>query len=105
MASFRWILQLHKYVPRAARFFSQGLDFNINVCSLRFNICCNLSTSCLFEMLHKLVCHYVGVDLIPQGWSRRGPNVLQEVQPFLVGLQVAAVKCMDGHMLGLYEPS
>ena len=35
-ASFRWILQLHKDVPKAARFYSQGLDFSINVCSLRW---------------------------------------------------------------------
>ena len=33
-ASFRWILQLHKDVPKAARFYSEGLDFSINVCSL-----------------------------------------------------------------------
>ncbi|KAK9147341.1 hypothetical protein Scep_006098 [Stephania cephalantha] len=36
MASFRWILQLHKDVPRAARFYSEGLDFSVNVCSLRW---------------------------------------------------------------------
>ncbi|RVW43225.1 hypothetical protein CK203_015608 [Vitis vinifera] len=35
-ASFRWILQLHKDVPRAARFYSEGLDFTINVCTLRW---------------------------------------------------------------------
>lgn len=35
-ASFRWILQLHKDVPKAARFYSEGLDFSINVCSLRW---------------------------------------------------------------------
>ncbi|XP_077229108.1 uncharacterized protein LOC143862002 isoform X2 [Tasmannia lanceolata] len=36
MASFRWVLQLHKDVPRAARFYSQGLDFSVNVCTLRW---------------------------------------------------------------------
>ncbi|KAF5734783.1 hypothetical protein HS088_TW15G00275 [Tripterygium wilfordii] len=35
-ASFRWILQLHKDVPRAARFYSEGLDFTVNVCTLRW---------------------------------------------------------------------
>ncbi|KAI4315494.1 hypothetical protein L6164_028294 [Bauhinia variegata] len=35
-ASFRWILQLHKDVPEAARFYSQGLDFTVNVCTLRW---------------------------------------------------------------------
>ncbi|MQL92469.1 hypothetical protein Taro_025076 [Colocasia esculenta] len=36
MASFRWLLQLHRDVPRAARFYSEGLDFSINVCTLRW---------------------------------------------------------------------
>lgn len=35
-ASFRWILQLHKDVPKAARFYSEGLDFTVNVCTLRW---------------------------------------------------------------------
>ncbi|KAL6982974.1 hypothetical protein U1Q18_016369 [Sarracenia purpurea var. burkii] len=29
-ASFRWILQLHMDVPKAAKFYSEGLDFTIN---------------------------------------------------------------------------
>ncbi|GMN40512.1 hypothetical protein TIFTF001_009738 [Ficus carica] len=35
-ASFRWILQLHKDVPKAAQFYSQGLDFTLNVCTHRW---------------------------------------------------------------------
>ncbi|KAG7033382.1 hypothetical protein SDJN02_07438, partial [Cucurbita argyrosperma subsp. argyrosperma] len=35
-ASFKWILQLHKDVPRAARFYSEGLDFTVHVCTLRW---------------------------------------------------------------------
>lgn len=35
-ASFKWILQLHKDVPKAARFYSEGLDFTVNVCTLRW---------------------------------------------------------------------
>ncbi|GKV23219.1 hypothetical protein SLEP1_g32974 [Rubroshorea leprosula] len=34
--SFRWILQLHRDVPKAAKFYSQGLDFTVNVCTLRW---------------------------------------------------------------------
>lgn len=34
--SFRWILQLHKDVPKAARFYSEGLDLTVNVCTLRW---------------------------------------------------------------------
>ncbi|KAK6914725.1 hypothetical protein RJ641_019842 [Dillenia turbinata] len=36
MAMFRWLLQLHRDVPRAAKFYSEGLDFSINVCTLRW---------------------------------------------------------------------
>ncbi|KAH0974940.1 hypothetical protein GBA52_016839 [Prunus armeniaca] len=35
-ASFRWILQMHKDVPKAARFYSEGLDFTVDVCTLRW---------------------------------------------------------------------
>ncbi|KAF3625203.1 putative beta-adaptin-like protein C [Capsicum annuum] len=35
-ASFRWVLQLHKDVPKAARFYSEGLDFSVNVCTQRW---------------------------------------------------------------------
>ncbi|CAH9054085.1 unnamed protein product [Cuscuta epithymum] len=35
-ASFRWILQLHKDVPKAAKFYSEGLGLTINVCTLRW---------------------------------------------------------------------
>ncbi|XVF10483.1 hypothetical protein REPUB_Repub07fG0187000 [Reevesia pubescens] len=35
-ASFRWLLQLHKDVPKAAKFYSQGLDFSVNICTLRW---------------------------------------------------------------------
>jgi len=35
-ASFRWILQLHRDVSKAARFYAQGLDFSVNVVTLRW---------------------------------------------------------------------
>ncbi|KAM7268962.1 hypothetical protein ACFE04_024459 [Oxalis oulophora] len=34
--SFRWVLQLHKDVPKAAKFYQQGLDFSLNICTLRW---------------------------------------------------------------------
>ncbi|RWV93783.1 hypothetical protein BHE74_00027035 [Ensete ventricosum] len=34
--AFRWVLQLHRDVPRAARFYSEGLDFSVSVCTLRW---------------------------------------------------------------------
>ncbi|KAF3772049.1 hypothetical protein EJ110_NYTH58872, partial [Nymphaea thermarum] len=36
MASFRWLLQLHKDVLKAARFYCEGLGFTVNVCTLRW---------------------------------------------------------------------
>ncbi|GJN00859.1 hypothetical protein PR202_ga18080 [Eleusine coracana subsp. coracana] len=35
-ATLRWVLQLHRDVPRAAKFYSEGLDFSVNVCTLRW---------------------------------------------------------------------
>jgi hypothetical protein len=35
-ATLRWVLQLHRDVPRAAKFYAEGLDFSVNVCSLRW---------------------------------------------------------------------
>lgn len=44
--------------------------------------------------------HYPGVDLIRQGWSRRGPNVLQE------GYGTAAILPEQGIYLAasIYRP-
>ncbi|XP_062228117.1 uncharacterized protein LOC133926286 [Phragmites australis] len=35
-ATLRWVLQMHRDVPRAARFYVEGLDFSVNVCTLRW---------------------------------------------------------------------
>ncbi|KAI4303438.1 hypothetical protein MLD38_039069 [Melastoma candidum] len=35
-AKFKWVLQLHRDVPKAAQFYSQGLDLTLNVCTLRW---------------------------------------------------------------------
>ncbi|KAH0468267.1 hypothetical protein IEQ34_003300 [Dendrobium chrysotoxum] len=35
-AAFRWVLQLHRDVPKAARFYSEGLGFSVDVCTLRW---------------------------------------------------------------------
>ncbi|TKY60690.1 hypothetical protein E2542_SST17789 [Spatholobus suberectus] len=77
-ASFRWKLQLHKDGPKAARFYSEGLGFTTNVCTLR--------------------------------WAelQSGPLKLAPMQsPQIRSLcdQVAAMQCLDGHILALYEPA
>lgn len=35
-ASLRWVLQLHKEVPKAAKLYSEGLGFTVNVCTPRW---------------------------------------------------------------------
>jgi hypothetical protein len=35
-AALRWIVQMHRDVPKAARFYADGLDFTLNVCTLRW---------------------------------------------------------------------
>ncbi|KAL2892072.1 Protein pelota-like protein, partial [Bienertia sinuspersici] len=35
-AILRWVMQLHKDVPKAANFYSQGLGFTVNVCTPRW---------------------------------------------------------------------
>lgn len=36
MATIRWIVQLHKDVPKAARFYSDGLGLSLHVCTLNW---------------------------------------------------------------------
>ena len=35
-ATLKWVLQLHKDVPKAAQFYSEGLDFTLHLCTLRW---------------------------------------------------------------------
>jgi len=35
-AAFRCVLQMHRDVPKAARFYSQGLGLSVDVCTLRW---------------------------------------------------------------------
>jgi hypothetical protein len=35
-AALRWIVQMHRDVPKAARFYADGLDFTVNVCTLHW---------------------------------------------------------------------
>lgn len=113
--SFRWILQLHKDVPKAAKFYSEGLDFSINVCTLRW---AELQSGPLkLVLLHsprdKLVqkeyssllsftvldINHTITKLMALGAELDGP-IKYEIHE-----KVAAIRCVDGHMLGLYEPA
>ncbi|CBI34428.3 unnamed protein product, partial [Vitis vinifera] len=112
-ASFRWILQLHKDVPRAARFYSEGLDFTINVCTLRWAelqsgplklaLMQNQSDHDMQKGYSSLLSFTVTdinstvTKLMALGAELDGP-IKYEIHG-----KVAAMRCIDGHMLGLYE--
>ncbi|XP_059310899.1 uncharacterized protein LOC132062327, partial [Lycium ferocissimum] len=114
-ASFRWILQLHKDVPKAARFYSEGLDLTINVCTHRW---AELQSGPL-----KLALMHSSSDIVVQkGYSSLLSFTVGDINNSVTKLlalgaeldgpikyevhgKVAALRCVDGHMLGLYEPS
>ncbi|XP_057510862.1 uncharacterized protein LOC130793258 isoform X1 [Actinidia eriantha] len=115
-ASLRWIVQLHKDVPKAAKFYSEGLDLTINVCTLRW---AELQSGPLkLALLHSPSEHtmqkgyssllsFTVTDmnntvskLMALGAELDGP-IKYEIH----GKQVAAMRCVDGHMVGLHEPA
>ncbi|KAE8652254.1 uncharacterized protein LOC101214305 isoform X1 [Cucumis sativus] len=114
-ASFRWILQLHKDVPKAARFYSEGLDFTVNVCTLRW---AELQSGPLKLALMQSNDHIVQ----QKGYSSLLSFTVTDINSTVTKLmamgaeldgsikyeihgKVASMRCIDGHMLGLYEPA
>ncbi|KAF2313405.1 hypothetical protein GH714_010851 [Hevea brasiliensis] len=112
--SFRWILQLHKDVPKAARFYSEGLDFSVNVCTLRWAEL--QSGSVKLALMHSPNDH-----IVQKGYSSMLSFTVTDINSTVTKLmalgaeldgpikyeihgKVAAMRCMDGHVLGLYEP-
>ncbi|XP_068663049.1 uncharacterized protein [Aristolochia californica] len=115
MVSFRWIIQLHKDVPRAARFYSEGLDFSVNTCTLRW---AELQSGPL-----KLGLMQSNNDgAVQKGYSSllsfQVPDINSTVTKLIalgaeidgsikyeIHGKVAAMRCLDGHVVGLYEPA
>ncbi|KAJ8459818.1 hypothetical protein OPV22_032744 [Ensete ventricosum] len=113
--AFRWVLQLHRDVPRAARFYSEGLDFSVSVCTLRW---AELQSGPL-----KLALMHSPSDITMQkGYSSMLSFTVADMNRTVTKLmslgaeldgpikyeihgKVAALRCLDGHMLGLYEPA
>ncbi|OVA01886.1 Glyoxalase-like domain [Macleaya cordata] len=108
MAKLRWILQLHKDVPKAAKFYSEGLDFSINVCTLRWAELQSgplklalMQSNRLYSSLLSFTVTDINTSvtkLMALGAELDGP-IKYEIHG-----KVAAMRCIDGHMLGLYEP-
>ncbi|KAM1618154.1 hypothetical protein ACFX1R_018346 [Malus domestica] len=114
-ASFRWLLQLHKDVPKAARFYAEGLDFAVNVCTLRW---AELQSGPLKLSLMQSPKDHVMQSGNSSLLSFTVPDINQTVTKLMalgaeldgpikyeVHGKVAAMRCIDGHMLGLYEPA
>ncbi|CAI9106480.1 OLC1v1005642C1 [Oldenlandia corymbosa var. corymbosa] len=122
-ASLRWVLQLHRDVPKAAKLYSEGLGFKINVCTLRWAelelqpgplklALLQSSQSSLTPSDHAVQKGYSSLlsftvsdinsavaKLMAHGAELDGP-IKYEIHG-----KVAALRCLDGHMLGLYEPA
>ncbi|KAK6158824.1 hypothetical protein DH2020_006138 [Rehmannia glutinosa] len=115
-ATFRYLVQLHKDVPKAARFYSEGLGFTINICTLRWAELHSgpLKLSLLHSPSDRVVDHkgyssllsFTVTDinstvtkLMALGAELDGP-IKHEIHG-----KVAAMRCADGHVLGLYEPA
>ncbi|KAF8014478.1 hypothetical protein BT93_H0323 [Corymbia citriodora subsp. variegata] len=107
-ASFKWVLQLHRDVPRASRFYSQGLDFTVNVCTLRW---AELESGPL-----KLALMQASSDhAVEKGYSSLLSFTVSDINKTVTKLmalgaeldgpikyeihgKVAAMRCLDGHM-------
>ncbi|KAL7203271.1 hypothetical protein ACSBR2_016544 [Camellia fascicularis] len=114
-ASLRWILQAHRDVPKAAKLYSEGLDFTINVCTLRW---AELQSGPLKLALF----HSPSEHGIQKGYSSILSFTVTDINNTVTKLmalgaeldgpikyeihgKVAAMRCVDGHMVGLYEPA
>ncbi|XP_047059865.1 uncharacterized protein LOC124669579 [Lolium rigidum] len=115
-ATLRWVVQMHRDVPRAARFYAEGLDFSVNVCTLRFAelqsgplklalMHTNDSTLATQRAYSSMLSFTVPdisstvTKLMALGAELDGP-IKYEIHG-----KVAALRCIDGHVLGLYEPA
>ncbi|RLN11984.1 hypothetical protein C2845_PM09G03500 [Panicum miliaceum] len=115
-ATLRWVLQLHRDVPRAARFYSEGLDFSVNVCTLRW---AELQSGPLkLALMHTNDSNIASQRVYSSMLSFTVPDINSTVSKLMalgaeldgpikyeIHGKVAALRCIDGHMLGLYEPA
>lgn len=114
-ATLRWIVQLHKDVPKAARFYSEGLGLTVNVCTLKW---AELHAGPLTIALMQAPSDFAPQKCNPSFLSFNVTDINSTVSRLIsMGAQldgsikhevhgkVAAVRCLDGHLLGLYEPA
>ncbi|KAL3516753.1 hypothetical protein ACH5RR_023655 [Cinchona calisaya] len=117
-ASLRWVLQLHKDVPKAAKLYSEGLGFTVNVCTLRWAELELQPGPLKLALMHSPT----SSDHLQKGYSSLLSFTVTDISSTVTKLmalgaeldgpikyeihgKVAAMRCFDGHMLGLYEPA
>ncbi|KAJ7563031.1 hypothetical protein O6H91_03G093800 [Diphasiastrum complanatum] len=114
MASLRYIVQLHTDVPRAARFYAHGLGLAVTVCTLRWaELASGPSKIALMEAPSDfkaesnnssfLSFSVADMDGTISRLLSMGAELDGQIRYETHG-KVAAVRCLDGHLLGLYEP-
>ncbi|KAM0847626.1 hypothetical protein ACQ4PT_054903 [Festuca glaucescens] len=115
-ATLRWVVQMHRDVPRAARFYAEGLDFGVNVCTLRF---AELQSGPLkLALMHTNDSTLATQKVYSSMLSFTVPDISSTVSKLMalgaeldgpikyeIHGKVAALRCIDGHVLGLYEPA
>uniref|UniRef100_A0A7C8Z7A4 VOC domain-containing protein n=1 Tax=Opuntia streptacantha TaxID=393608 RepID=A0A7C8Z7A4_OPUST len=116
-AVFRWVMQLHKDVPRAARFYSEGLGFTVNVCTRRW-------AQLQSDSFNLALLHSPSENVGQEGYSSLLSFTVTDINSTVMKLielgaqldgpiryethgngKVAAMRCLDGHMVGLHEPA
>ncbi|KAL8556746.1 hypothetical protein ACS0TY_004276 [Phlomoides rotata] len=114
-ATFRYLVQLHKDVPKAARFYSEGLGFKINVCTLRWAelhsgplklALLHSSSDHVEHKDHSSILSFTVTDInsTVTKLMSLGAELDGQIKHEIHG-KVAAMRCADGHVLGLYEPA
>ncbi|KAI4976999.1 hypothetical protein ZWY2020_050606 [Hordeum vulgare] len=114
-ATLRWVVQMHRDVPRAARFYAEGLDFSVNACTLRF---AELQSGPPSSAMHTNDSTLATQRAYSSMLSFTVPDITSTVTKLMslgaeldgpikyeVHGKVAALRCIDGHVLGLYEPA
>ncbi|XP_062181782.1 uncharacterized protein LOC133886066 [Phragmites australis] len=113
-ATLRWVLQRPRDVPRAARFYAEGHDFSVNVCTLRW---AELPSGPLkLTLVHTNDNNLASQRVYSSMLSFTIPDINSTVSKLMalgavldgsikyeIHGKVAALRCID--MLGLYKPA
>lgn len=124
-ASLRWILQLHKDVPKAVKLYSEGLGFTVNVCTHRWaelELRPGPLRLALMEFPTAAVKSINSENVLQKEYSSLLSFTVNDINDTVTKLitlgaeldgpikheshgKVAALRCLDGHVIGIYEPS